>query len=101
MQKQPTAPAAAQIPAAPAAPGSSTSGLHQMQLALQTKVNSLTAQREVLTQQMRTGSLPLRASTEAQLLQVDLDLASTKAELASVQAEIAARRAEPVAPRVV
>lgn len=97
MQKSPAPPTAqTPAPAAPAVP--SVSSLHQAELNLQTKVNALTDQRAILTQQMRTGSPALRMSAEVQALQLDLDLASQKAELAGVQREIAAQKAEGVTP---
>ncbi len=72
--------------------------LQTREFVLQAKVNELTAQRAVLTQQMQTGSPALRMSAEVQRLQLDLDLASNKAELATVQGALAARKAERPAP---
>jgi len=83
------------VPAvAPAAPvGPSLEALQLRLVDVQTRVNALVAQRNVLVAATRNSSNPaIRASAENQLISMDLDLASARAELASLQAQVAARQ---------
>jgi len=94
----PATPQASATPqAAPIAAPVTIEALQTREFTLQAKVNSLTAQQDVLNEQMRTGSPAVRVTAEMQLLQYKMDLASTKAELASVRTELAARKSQPQA----
>lgn len=96
----PGTPQAPTIPqAAPVAAPVTVEALQTREFALQAKVNSLTAQQDVLNEQMRTGSPAVRVTAEMQLLQYKMDLASAKADLASVRSELAARKGQPQAPQ--
>ena len=101
---RPNQPQATPAVVAPQAPPPATTtvtipALEARELTLKTNVDALTAQRVVLAQEMRTGSTGLRMSAEAQLLQLDLDLASNKAELSIVQTELASRMAQRTLPQ--
>jgi hypothetical protein len=63
-------------------------GLQIREIQLRDEVAKLEAQRPIVERQTRSSDPGVRAATENQLLQMDLQAASLKVELASVREQI-------------